>query len=350
MVKKKVFFLVGILILLIPISLISSEEFAYNIVTDSDFMKRIGGSGIGDFSFNGLCLNGGIELREDGTICGQALEVFNITSVNVTKQTITVLEDFIVEGNITASYFIGSLMGNTSIWSRAGTNTFLTNLGDNVGIGTTSPQNKLNVVGDFNVSNGNIYASNNLTIADFFFLSNSYSLPPGQNKILKRNSATKAVFGVQNEIADASADSGAGYVLNTSVGEYRIDLHSALDLNNPNDTVHHLLGANNREIWRLNPNSDSSFIFEGSLDSEIVMINRTGLFVTGDVNITGDLYVNSSSLYIGSEKISYAHGDDDGIMLSGSIHLEARDGVGGNIALHEGTEPLVCVSNDGGRL
>ncbi|KKN44949.1 hypothetical protein LCGC14_0687690, partial [marine sediment metagenome] len=488
----------------------------------------------GNFSFDGICLDGGVEIKE-GVICATKLEIFNITSVNVTRQNVTVLDNFIIEGditaeggffdylgsivnnilnifvtdmnvsndlivegnienygtgsfvnsiflidgdmadgdatlvinsqinlhscinltegsgnlgfqicndgsgtnrlvfsnshdgyewfwidrddgtinflndtiftnlivenvnstgnivsegNVTASFFFGDgsqLTGinigtqNSTAWNRSGTNVFLANIGDRVGIGTSSPQNTLNVLGDINVTEnatfgndviiegtlfggspvkisgglnvtGNINALNNLTILDYFFLSNSYSLPPGQSKILRRNSATKAVFGVQNEIATASTDSGAGYVLNTSVAEYRIDLHSALDLNNPNDTVHHLLGANNREIWRLNPSADSSFIFESSLDSEIVMINRTGLFVTGDVNITGDLYVNSSSLYIGSEKISYAHGDDDGIMLNGSIHLEARDGVGGNIALHEGTEPLVCVSNDGGRL
>ena len=74
------------------------------------------------------------------------------------------------------------------------------------------------------------------------------------------------------------------------------------------------------------------------------------LNVIGDVNVSGDLYVNQSSLYIGDAKISYAVADDDGIMLSGSIHLEPIGGVSGNLALHEGTEPVACVSNDGGRL
>ena len=141
-----------------------------------------------------------------------------------------------------------------------------------------------------NVSNGNFNVDNNFTVSDYFFLDSDYSIPPGQNKILKRNSATKAVFGVQNEMAGASTDSGAGYVLNTSVGEYRIDLHSVADTNNPNDTVHHLLGANNREIWRLNSKADSEFRFEQGLDDSMFLINRTGTFITslagnGDCNL-----------------------------------------------------------------
>ena len=54
----------------------------------------------------------GVEIRNDGTICGQRLEVFNITSVNITKQTITILENLIILGNIIPSldntYSLGS--------------------------------------------------------------------------------------------------------------------------------------------------------------------------------------------------------------------------------------------------
>lgn len=37
--------------------------------------------------------------------------------------------------------------GNSSSWNRTGTNVHLANSGDNVGIGTTTPQNTLNVIG-----------------------------------------------------------------------------------------------------------------------------------------------------------------------------------------------------------
>ena len=60
---------------------------------------------IGNFTYNSKCIDGGAEIRSDGTICGQRLEVFNITSVNVTKQNVTVLENFIIQGNILLSIF-----------------------------------------------------------------------------------------------------------------------------------------------------------------------------------------------------------------------------------------------------
>ncbi|KKL80430.1 hypothetical protein LCGC14_2004810, partial [marine sediment metagenome] len=61
---------------------------------------------IGNFSFDGTCLNGGVEIK-DGTICGQRLEVFNITNLNVTRQDLTITNLLRVLGNVTADYFIG---------------------------------------------------------------------------------------------------------------------------------------------------------------------------------------------------------------------------------------------------
>ncbi len=139
----------------------------------------------------------------------------------------------------------------------------------------------------------NLRIPQNLTVDSYFFLSNDYSLPPGQNKILKRNTATKAVFGVQNEISSASTDSGAGYVLNTTVAEYRLDLHSAEDLNNPNETVHHLIGANINEIWRLNPTIDSEFRFEGGLHLELFKMNRT-MITIGNTTSIMNLTINGN--------------------------------------------------------
>ena len=126
---------------------------------------------------------------------------------------------------------------------------------------------------------GNLNVSSNFTVLSYFFLDNDYELPPGQAKILKRNVASKAIFGVQNTNPEASTDSGAGYVLNTSFGEYRLDLHSSADTQNANQTVHHLVGANIDEIWRLNALEHSQFFFEQSLGNSLFTINRTGLFI-----------------------------------------------------------------------
>ena len=153
----------------------------------------------------------------------------------------------------------------------------------------------------------NILARDNFTVEDYFFLSNDYSLPPGQNKILKRNSVTKAVFGVSNSVGSASIDSGAGYVLNNTHGQYNLDLHSALDLRNPNDTVHHLLGSNNREIWRLNSALDSEFRFEKGLDNLIVQINRTGLIINGSLIVEEKLGI-TANYSVGNCWIAYSGG------------------------------------------
>ncbi len=61
---------------------------------------------IGNFSFDGLCINGGVEIR-NGTICGQRLEILNITNLNVTKQNLTITNILNVLGNVTAEIYFG---------------------------------------------------------------------------------------------------------------------------------------------------------------------------------------------------------------------------------------------------
>ncbi len=135
-----------ILFLTISLSLVYAEEFGYNNPSlpqltselfdgfNSTFFMPNNKSVFGNFSFNGGFLNGGCTIRDGAILCQEGFFV-NISSLNVTQQNLTILTDLTVDGNVTADNFIG----NSSIWSRAGTNTFLTNLGDNVGIGETNP-------------------------------------------------------------------------------------------------------------------------------------------------------------------------------------------------------------------
>ena len=55
--------------------------------------------------------------------------------------------------NMITSWLQGFINSQNSVaWNRSGTNVFLANTGDNVGIGTTSPDSKLDVHGNVNIT------------------------------------------------------------------------------------------------------------------------------------------------------------------------------------------------------
>jgi len=98
----------------------------------------------------------------------------------------------------------------------------------------------------------------NITILDVLFLDNDYQLSPGQSKILRRNNADGAVFGIANDIPGANV-------------------------------IHHLRGDITAERWRI---SSGLFVFEDGLDSSILTINATNGNVTFNNLIgTGNAYV-----------------------------------------------------------
>lgn len=117
-------------------------------------------------------------LRYSGWGANSDANNYNLTNINYLQaETLNItgtsyLGDVVIEAeNITADNFFG----NTSTWSRAGTNNFLTNSGDKVGIGTSSPERPLHVVlgeaGDL-PSLGNqvgIFQSNSLTTSNAIF-------------------------------------------------------------------------------------------------------------------------------------------------------------------------------------
>ncbi len=136
MLKSSKLFFFSFLFLVLTFSFISaelySEEDLYGMPTTDIHVLNTGDDLTGNYTFNGLCIDGGVEIRPDGTICAQALHVYNITSVDVTKQNVTVLENLISLQNITANHFIGDGSFLTGIFSEAeGNNTWLTLSGDN---------------------------------------------------------------------------------------------------------------------------------------------------------------------------------------------------------------------------
>ena len=72
-----------------------------------------------------------------------------------------------------------------------------------------------------------------------------------------------------------------------------------------------MLGLSNREIWRLNTNSNSSFRFEGGLDSFIFKINRTSVEVNGSI-IIGSSSSSENITMFSPDGTSYSCGVNNG--------------------------------------
>ena len=154
-------------------------------------------------------------------------------------------------GNITATNFFGTFTGNSSIWSRAGTNTFLTNVGDNVGIGTASPNSELHVAGDITFDAGKKVGSH---------LSYSY----------------------------------LGYASNFAYGELNTHGKFYINIDSNNNTnidafivAKNNVGTSGTELFRVQEN--------GSVGINTTTPQNT-LNVVGDANVTGLIYGNGSQL------------------------------------------------------
>ncbi len=168
-------------ILTISLSLIYAEEFGYNnpnlpqLIEDlfdgkpSSFYMPNNQSVFGNFSFNGGFLNGGCTIRDGAILCQEGFFV-NISSLNITQQNLTIINNLTVDGNVSADFFLGDGSQLTGIpgTSPAGSDTQVQfNDGGifggdadfvfdksttRVGIGTATPQNTLNVDGELNVT------------------------------------------------------------------------------------------------------------------------------------------------------------------------------------------------------
>ena len=156
-------------------SLTANWNAVFNITADYFFgnLNSSGTSYLADADFNGGWLNDGVSII-NGNIYAQTGYFYNITSLNVTKQNLTVIDNLIVDGNVTASYYFGDGSQLTNIlynynqtyilgtynstyhkwsynqtsnvyWNVSGTNLFPSDLSKNVGIGTITPNYKLDV-------------------------------------------------------------------------------------------------------------------------------------------------------------------------------------------------------------
>jgi hypothetical protein len=172
--KKKIILILGmVLVFTLFLSLANAEDWGYNnIERDLDIQTAINYSTV---YVNNSLLWDGHSWSEIYNKSDSDSRFVNIAGDTMTGNLNMGGNDISNVGNLNV---LGTMYGDTSQWSRLGTDIFLTNIGDRVGIGTTTPQNKLNVIGDgnftgnittnsINISGGAIYFNGTDNIWDF---------------------------------------------------------------------------------------------------------------------------------------------------------------------------------------
>ena len=212
-----------------------------------------------------------------------------------------------------------SILSNSTSWNRSGTNVFLANTGDNVGIGTSTPQNTLNVLGDGNFTE-DLYVgdatgdqlivqagstsfpgfrfSNDVNTGLMSWGPNQFSVILNGNNVVRFNQNSLRVSptgsAVTPVIGEDTANAGiffpSGNIMGFSAGNTEF---LRLEANVPIEAV---FNDQSGDIdFRVETNNeDDIFFIEGSTDR--VGINTTTpqnlLNVIGDANVTGDIYSN----------------------------------------------------------
>lgn len=104
-----------------PSNASANNRFAYNLLENinadslgghlASFFMPLNNSVFGQFDFNGGWLNGGLSIIE-GAIYAQEAFFYNVTSLNITHQNLTINDNLIVQGNIT-------LANGGKVWDNA---------------------------------------------------------------------------------------------------------------------------------------------------------------------------------------------------------------------------------------
>jgi len=305
-----------------------------------------------NLTIGGGWLNNGVSII-DGGIYAQVGYFYNITSLNVTKQNLTVIENFIVEGNVTANYFLGDgsfltgITGSSTSWNRSGTNVFLHYTGDKVGIGTTSPSRKF------------VVDSGGDTIAGWFKGPSSgielyIGAAESSGDILSIRVDADNDYGNLRMWGDTEANGltikkGGNVGIGTTTPTHKLNV-----VGNTNITGNITLGQKiTFVLGEIIDNLVDGWIrITGNLNvTESVQIGG-GLNVTGDLNVTGKYYGDGSELTGVSGSGSIASYDTGWIANSVWTNQHLGSAVGGNV-VHDLNAPLrnlnvkVFISTDG---
>jgi|TARA_R100000501_G_scaffold1085_1_gene3607 hypothetical protein len=315
----------------------------------SSFYMPNNKSVFGSFDFNGGWLNDGLSII-DGDIYAQIGYFYNITSLNITKQNITILENFIVEGNVgigTASpakllhlaaaepyirfdgthadgdYQIGTGDGNLYFTDTSTGLSTITIDDDKVGIGTASPQNTLNVVGEGNFT-GVVYRNNQLLI--------------DWNQVMNGTLADNTTMG--NYVVAKNNSLGTyvraqDIIFNTTMGTYVVAKNDSMGLYVQAKNNSLATWADNKFLLNTGDTATGTYDFNGGWQSNGLTISdgdiyaQTGFFY----NITG---LNVNTLDVNGSLLPQEGWDDTfdlgnqtlrwrDVWLSGEVHSNGSE-------------------------
>lgn len=146
---------------------------------------------------------------------------YNISNFNINDYALnSSLLNYYLASNPFGFYNETNLPVTSSVWNRSSTNVFLSNLGDNVGIGTSSPLAKLHInsTGGVLAIIGNNFATgiSSIALGSGTNSSGGYSIAMGQNTIASGGYST--AMG-QTTLASGVVSTAMGYDTN-SLGDY----------------------------------------------------------------------------------------------------------------------------------
>ncbi len=315
--KREVFFILALLLILIPIT---SASFGYNnpnlphLEKIEEYINKKGDDVTGTYNFNGGWMNNGLSII-GGNIFAQVGYFYNITSLNVTKQNLTILED---------AYFNG----------KVGIGTTFPDTGLHVGTGTTSHSLS---------STNDTFISGRLEVDGFSFFDgglNRFIGAGGDNLIqFHTGSVTVGALGYfANDGLHFSARTGAGrtnnIILMTDLLNFAKD-HDHTEQINPTFIVHSVTNPDDDNTEWLSMSyineTDYARIETGKGDINLVP-------ASGQVNISGNLTLG--------QKITFALGEIIDNIVDGWITITGNLNITGNTTIEGDLNVTGLINND----